>query len=110
MTCGDLDIVCVANQIYSGILLIVSWLTWATTGVLDGLSNIVVFIATLTTLGTSSISFITGFLETIYATNPNASAYFTLATSPILIVVSIRIWNFICDLSLFGWKLPKIEL
>lgn len=100
---GNVD--CITNPISNAILHVLL-------PFFDFIYNLIIyiinFIVSLSILLSTVIVFITGFLGSMFATNPYATIAFSLILSDIILVVFLRVYNIFAGVTIFGFKLPKI--
>ncbi len=76
--------------------------------VINGLSNVYSFLATLISLGISIVSLINSIFYTIFLTNPYATTTFSLIMLGFSVRIAIRLWNIMADIEIMGFRLPKL--
>lgn len=103
ITDGKVD--CIINPISNGIN---NYLLPFINLVLGSISAFINFIIMLLNLTTTITSLVTGMLSSIFATNPYAASLFTVITLGISLIIYRRIYNLLSDVTIFGWKLPRL--
>ena len=98
----------ILDDIYNLIVGIISTLEAVILWIITGIINVFTFIYMIGSMMFTVVSLLTGFFSALYSSNMYVAAIITAIIGCMSLIVFLRIWNILSDISLWGFKLPKL--